>query len=50
LAKTQADRKRLLMREGFEGLVFDSKQYRDELRQVGQVKQASFQWAEAAVT
>jgi MoxR-like ATPase len=33
LAKTQADRRRLLMREGFEGLVFDSKQYRDELRQ-----------------
>ena len=33
LAKTQADRKRLLMREGFEGLVFDSKRYRDELRQ-----------------
>ena len=31
LAKTQADRKRLLMREGFEGLVFDSKRYRDEL-------------------
>ena len=31
LAKTQADRKRLLMREGFEGLIFDSKRYRDEL-------------------
>ena len=36
LAKTQADRKRLLMREGFEGLVFDSKRYRDELRQARQ--------------
>ena len=50
LAKTQTDRKRLLMREGFEGLVFDSKRYRDELRQVGQVRQASFEWAEVAAT
>ena len=33
LAKTEADRRRLLMREGFEGLVIDSKRYRDELRQ-----------------
>jgi MoxR-like ATPase len=33
LAKTEADRRRLLMREGFEGLVVDSKRYRDELRQ-----------------
>ena len=31
LAKTEADRKRLLMRLGFEGLVEDSKRYRDEL-------------------
>jgi MoxR-like ATPase len=31
LAKTQADRKRLLLRSGFEGLVADSKRYRDEL-------------------
>jgi MoxR-like ATPase len=31
LAKTEADRRRLLMREGFEGLVVDSKRYRDEL-------------------
>jgi len=33
LAKTEADRRRLLMREGFEGLVVDSKRYRDELSQ-----------------
>jgi len=32
LAKTEADRRRLLMREGFEGLVVDSKRYRDEMR------------------
>src|SRR5215467_15050910 len=31
LAKTESDRKRLLMRLGFEGLVQDSKRYRDEL-------------------
>jgi MoxR-like ATPase len=53
LAKTQSDRKRLLMREGFEGLVFDSKRYRDELRKNGHEKedrQARFEWAEVAVT
>jgi MoxR-like ATPase len=33
LAKTEADRKRLLLRAGFEGLVADSKRYRDELLQ-----------------
>jgi len=33
LAKTESDRRRLLMREGFEGLVVDSKRYRDEMRQ-----------------
>ena len=33
LAKTEADRKRLLLRAGFEGLVADSKRYRDELMQ-----------------
>ena len=39
LAKTEADRKRLLLRSGFEGLVADSKRYRDELMsQVGPVK------------
>jgi MoxR-like ATPase len=31
LAKTEADRKRLLLRSGFEGLVADSKRYRDQL-------------------
>lgn len=31
LAKTEADRNRLLLRAGFEGLVADAKQYRDEL-------------------
>ena len=31
LAKTETDRKRLLLRSGFEGLVADSKRYRDEL-------------------
>lgn len=32
IAKTQNDRLRLLLREGFEGLVFDSKAYRDKLQ------------------
>jgi MoxR-like ATPase len=53
LAKTQADRKRLLMREGFEGLVFDSKRYRDELSHDGherQERQARFEWTEVATT
>ena len=31
LAKTEADRKRLMLRAGFEGLVADSRRYRDEL-------------------
>jgi MoxR-like ATPase len=31
LAKTEADRRRLLLRSGFEGLIADSKRYRDEL-------------------
>jgi hypothetical protein len=30
LAKTESDRKRLMLRAGFEGLVADSKRYRDE--------------------
>lgn len=34
LAKTEADRGRLLLREGFEGLVVDSKIYRDKLKRV----------------
>jgi MoxR-like ATPase len=33
LAKTEADRQRLLLRSGFDGLVADSKRYRDELMQ-----------------
>jgi MoxR-like ATPase len=33
LAKTEGDRGRLLLREGFEGLVVDSKMYRDKLNQ-----------------
>jgi hypothetical protein len=37
LAKTDSDRKRLLLRAGFEGLVADSKRYRDELLGGGQV-------------
>ena len=37
LAKTESDRKRLLLRAGFEGLVADSKRYRDELLAAGQV-------------
>lgn len=32
LAKTEGDRGRLLLREGFEGLVMDSKIYRDKLK------------------
>ena len=36
LAKTDADRKRLLLRSGFESLVADSKRYRDELMSVKQ--------------
>ena len=31
LAKTETDRKRLLLRSGFEGLVADSRRYRDQL-------------------
>ena len=34
LAKTEADRRRLLLRSGFEGLVADSKRYRDQLLKV----------------
>jgi MoxR-like ATPase len=33
LAKTEGDRGRLLLREGFEGLIMDSRLYRDKLRQ-----------------
>jgi hypothetical protein len=30
LAKTEVDRRRLLLREGFESLVFDTKRYCEE--------------------
>ena len=35
LAKTEGDRGRLLLREGFEGLIVDSKMYRDKLHRAG---------------
>jgi MoxR-like ATPase len=38
LAKTEADRKRLMLRAGFEGLVADSKRYRDELMAAQEMK------------
>jgi len=37
LAKTEADRGRLMLREGFEGLILDSKFYRDKLNEAGTV-------------
>ena len=37
LAKTEGDRGRLLLREGFEGLIVDSKMYRDKLNGGGAV-------------
>ena len=36
-AKTEGDRGRLLLREGFEGLIVDSKMYRDKLHQLNPV-------------
>lgn len=33
LAKTEADRKKLLMRDGFASLIFDAQQYRTEMRE-----------------
>lgn len=41
LAKTEGDRGRLLLREGFEGLVVDSKMYRDELKLAAAVDSAA---------
>ena len=38
LAKTEADRKRLMLRAGFEGLVADSKRYRDQIVAAQEVK------------
>ena len=37
LAKTVGDRRRLSMNAGFEGLVYDSLRYRDELAKAGQL-------------
>jgi MoxR-like ATPase len=37
LAKTEGDRGRLLLREGFEGLIADSKVYREKLRRINAV-------------
>ena len=37
LAKTEADRKRLMLRAGFEGLVADSKRYRDEVMAAAEI-------------
>src|SRR5882672_6711981 len=37
LAKTEGDRGRLLLREGFEGLIVDSKMYRDKLHRLNMV-------------
>jgi CRISPR/Cas system-associated exonuclease Cas4 (RecB family) len=34
LAKTEGDRGKLLLREGFEGLIADSKVYRDKLMRI----------------
>jgi hypothetical protein len=31
IAKTESDRRRLLLRDGFESLVFDTKRYCEEL-------------------
>jgi len=41
LAKTEGDRGRLLLREGFEGLIVDSKMYRDKLHRSNTVSGVS---------
>jgi MoxR-like ATPase len=41
LAKTEGDRGRLLLREGFEGLVADSKVYRDKLKRAAPLVSAA---------
>jgi MoxR-like ATPase len=41
LAKTEGDRGRLLLREGFEGLIVDSKMYRDKLHRSNMVSGVS---------
>jgi len=41
LAKTEGDRGRLLLREGFDGLIADSKVYRDKLHQASRMSRAA---------
>src|SRR5712664_972524 len=41
LAKTEGDRGRLLLREGFDGLIVDSKMYRDKLHTMSIVRAAA---------
>lgn len=41
LAKTEGDRGRLLLREGFDGLIVDSKMYRDQPRTMSAVRAAA---------
>jgi hypothetical protein len=48
LAKTEADRKRLMLRAGFEGLVADSKRYRDELMAAAETEMIPVSGVEAA--
>jgi MoxR-like ATPase len=48
LAKTEADRKRLLLRAGFEGLIADSKRYRDELMAAAEMPETPTAGLEAA--
>ncbi len=49
LAKTESDRKRLMLRAGFEGLVADSKRYRDELSMANEPSRRGPTKASAAV-
>ena len=48
LAKTEADRRRLMLRAGFEGLVADSKRYRDKLVACGNSQSANDDWVPTA--
>ncbi len=48
LAKTEADRKRLMLRAGFEGLVADSKRYRNELMAAAEREEGTTVGLEAA--
>jgi MoxR-like ATPase len=49
LAKTESDRKRLMLRAGFEGLVADSKRYRDELSMSNESSRRGLAEASASV-